>query len=175
MFSQGVLLHLILCSQEILYLINPPILCLPVRTMAVEKLIPKNIQWAIFPNLLWKYSIVFLSWVCSLPRSVILLGSKVKLSGTKSSHTIYELCNIALISSDDDSAGFIWPRKDYEIMRKCLDTVLIVLKPWVPWGCYRKLTEALHILNFCEIPHELLIQGSLVSLTQKYRVTIIVE
>lgn len=147
MFSQGVLLQLILCSQEILYFINPPILCLPVRTMAVEKLIPKNIQWAIFPNHLWKYSIVFLSWVCSLPRSVILLGSKVKLSGTESSHTIYELCNIALISSDDDSAGFIWPRKDYEIMRKCLDTVLIVLKPWVPWGCYRKLTEALHILN----------------------------
>ena len=143
--------------------------------MAVEKLIPRNIQWAIFPNLLWKYSIVFLSWVCSLPRSVTLLGSRIKLSGTESSHTIHELCNIALISSsDDDSADFIWSWEDYEIMQKCLDTLLMVLKPWAPRGCYRKLTEALHILNFCEIPHELLIQGSLVSLIQKFHVTVIV-
>lgn len=60
MFSKDAILHLKLCSQEILYLKSTD-LGLTIIEMVVERLVPKNVQWTTFHNFLWKYSIVSLS------------------------------------------------------------------------------------------------------------------
>lgn len=123
MFSKDAILHLKLCSQEILYLTSTD-LGLTIIEMVVERLVPKNIQWATFHNFLWKYSIVSLSGGCSLRyRLVTTLGSRIRHAGIESNPTC-KGCMIVSSSEDSTDLKGLW--QDYEIMQKCLEPVLMV-------------------------------------------------
>lgn len=90
------------------------------RKLVAERFIFKIIQRTKFPRLLWKYSIVPLSCVCSLHRGLVtILASRIRL-WTESSPTIQELCDTAFLSSSDDNIDLMCLEDD-EIMPKCLE------------------------------------------------------
>lgn len=115
MFSKDAILHLKLCSQEILYL-KPTDLGLTIIEMVVERLVPQNVQWTCH-NFLWKYSIVSLSGGRSLRyRFGTTLGSRIRHAGIASNPT----CKSCMTLLEFPLLRTILTLKGYgRIMRSC--------------------------------------------------------